>query len=137
MVQPSGYHMKPSRFELSNGYHPEMRLLLGVSCLLCALSPCSDQCRHRDGDGRGAGCERAADCDDSDPELGADCSPAARACVDNPFAKGCACLAGSRNVCYAGPEGTIGVGICRAGRQICPVDRWTNCDGEVLPQFEA
>src|SRR5262245_38043814 len=113
-----------------------MRCLLCAAWLLCALTACSEQCRDQDGDGRGEGCERGPDCDDSDAELAADCSLAARACVEEPFAKGCACLAGSRRECYAGLESTRGVGMCRAGRQSCPVDSWTACTGEVLPQFE-
>nr|MBK7066651.1 hypothetical protein [Deltaproteobacteria bacterium] len=36
--------------------------------------------------------------------------------------------------CYAGPTGTAGVGICRAGTQTCTSGSWgSTCPGEVLP----
>jgi len=36
--------------------------------------------------------------------------------------------------CYSGPEGTEGVGICRAGTQTCARGRWpVGCSGEVTP----
>ncbi|MCB9529157.1 MAG: hypothetical protein H6701_12385 [Myxococcales bacterium] len=38
--------------------------------------------------------------------------------------------------CYAGPEGTRGVGICRAGRQLCAAGRYGPCDGERRPLTE-
>ena len=38
--------------------------------------------------------------------------------------------------CYSGPQGTAGVGICRAGSQICNAGTWGACIGQVLPQTE-
>jgi streptogramin lyase len=114
-----------------------MRVLawLGLWTLV-ALAGCSGECRDADGDGRGEGCEAGPDCDDDDAALGEDCSAGARECADDPFAEGCACLAGSRRECYGGAESTRDVGMCSAGRQVCPTGRWSACDGEVLPQVE-
>jgi hypothetical protein len=36
--------------------------------------------------------------------------------------------------CYAGPEGTAGVGVCAAGSSVCGDDGSFTCEGEVLPQ---
>jgi hypothetical protein len=36
--------------------------------------------------------------------------------------------------CYRGPEGTNGVGACRAGQQTCLAGTWGACQGEVTPQ---
>ena len=51
---------------------------------------------------------------------------------------GCACEAGATQPCYAGPEGTAGVGICAAGVQTCVADGsgWGTCDGQTLPNVE-
>jgi len=39
--------------------------------------------------------------------------------------------------CYAGPEGTAGVGLCRAGVPTCDEEgNVLACDGEVLPSYE-
>ncbi|TVR03672.1 MAG: hypothetical protein EA398_04045, partial [Deltaproteobacteria bacterium] len=39
--------------------------------------------------------------------------------------------------CYGGPEGTEGVGECRAGVQVCTDGEWPSaCVGEVTPQPE-
>jgi streptogramin lyase len=104
---------------------------------LCALSACGGaECVDEDGDGRGEHCERGPDCDDTDPRLAEDCTAAALACLEEPFAEGCACLSGSRRECYEGPEGTRGVSACRPGRRHCWDERWGPCEGQVLPVFE-
>jgi uncharacterized protein YfaP (DUF2135 family) len=36
--------------------------------------------------------------------------------------------------CYSGPDGTAGVGACRAGAQSCTSAGWSECVGQVLPQ---
>lgn len=38
--------------------------------------------------------------------------------------------------CYAGPEGTLDVGLCVAGRQICANGDFGGCVGQALPQAE-
>lgn len=50
----------------------------------------------------------------------------------------CGCQVGSMRSCYNGPNGTAGVGICRAGTQECQlvdagVATWSTCTGAVLP----
>jgi hypothetical protein len=39
-------------------------------------------------------------------------------------------------VCYSGPAGTAGVGICQAGEQICLNGAFGNCQDEILPVSE-
>ncbi|MFH2010789.1 MAG: MopE-related protein [bacterium] len=39
-------------------------------------------------------------------------------------------------VCYTGPAGTDGVGICHAGTQTCTAGVWGFCAGQVVPQTE-
>jgi hypothetical protein len=47
------------------------------------------------------------------------------------------CDPGSQQMCYSGPAGTAGVGICQAGIQICDAfGNWGGCAGEVLPMAE-
>ncbi len=38
--------------------------------------------------------------------------------------------------CYSGPAGTAGVGICKAGTQICLSGVWGFCAGQVMPGVE-
>ncbi len=38
--------------------------------------------------------------------------------------------------CYTGPEGTEGVGACRAGSRRCTNNAWGDCRGEVVPSAE-
>jgi Putative metal-binding motif len=46
------------------------------------------------------------------------------------------CTNGDDQKCYSGPEGTIGVGTCQRGKQICTNGKWGKCVGEVTPQSE-
>jgi len=39
-------------------------------------------------------------------------------------------------VCYSGPAGTAGVGICQAGEQTCLSGAFGNCQDEILPVIE-
>jgi hypothetical protein len=38
--------------------------------------------------------------------------------------------------CYDGPDGTVGVGLCRAGTRLCTDGEWGSCQGQVLPETE-
>lgn len=38
--------------------------------------------------------------------------------------------------CYTGAAGTAGVGVCRAGTQVCTAGVWGACTGQVLPSAE-
>jgi hypothetical protein len=40
----------------------------------------------------------------------------------------------AERACYAGPDGTAGVGACRAGSQACTSTGWSECVGQVTPQ---
>jgi streptogramin lyase len=114
------------------------RWLLFLGFLLCAFGDyaCSASCIDHDGDGFGEGCQRGPDCDDDDPSVAASCTELAQRCAQDEFAKGCPCYAGITQQCYSGPEQTVGVGGCRAGRHSCPAGQWTGCVGEVLPAAE-
>jgi hypothetical protein len=47
------------------------------------------------------------------------------------------CTDGDTRPCYDGPSGTLGVGTCKAGMQVCANGMWpTTCPGEVLPMPE-
>jgi hypothetical protein len=49
-----------------------------------------------------------------------------------------ACADGATKPCYSGPEGTKGVGECKAGVNECAGGTWgTVCQGEVVPATEA
>lgn len=48
------------------------------------------------------------------------------------------CVPGTEQACYSGPDGTSGVGVCRAGVQQCLSDGsgYGSCEGEILPSTE-
>lgn len=56
----------------------------------------------------------------------------------NETEAGCLCAPGESQSCYSGPSGTLGVGICMAGEQVCDEDGqgWGPCTGETLPASE-
>ncbi len=47
------------------------------------------------------------------------------------------CGASTTRVCYSGPAGTEGVGICQAGTQQCQSGAWGPCTTEMTPVFES
>lgn len=50
---------------------------------------------------------------------------------------GCACTPGETELCYSGPQGTEGVGVCAAGQRTCkPEGTFGPCEGEILPALE-
>jgi hypothetical protein len=51
----------------------------------------------------------------------------------------CVCVPGTTQACYTGPMGTAGVGLCKAGAQLCNDQgtAWGACTGQVLPAAEA
>ncbi|MGK3996848.1 hypothetical protein [Sorangium sp. So ce1024] len=50
-----------------------------------------------------------------------------------------ACNPGAVEQCYSGPQGTVNVGLCRAGTRTCDGDQnsWSACEGERLPDQES
>jgi len=38
--------------------------------------------------------------------------------------------------CYAGPDGTLDIGLCKGGTQTCTAGAWAACTGQVLPTSE-
>jgi hypothetical protein len=55
---------------------------------------------------------------------------------DGEIDEACPCNDGDTRPCYAGPAGTNGHGICRAGTQTCASAVWGSCDGQVIPRAE-
>jgi hypothetical protein len=55
---------------------------------------------------------------------------------DGDIDENCACTDGSTRDCYAGPAGTNGRGICRAGTQACANTVWGACTDQVVPSAE-
>ena len=43
---------------------------------------------------------------------------------------------GLARACYSGPAGTVGVGMCRSGTEVCVAGAWSVCTGEVPPRGE-
>ena len=69
----------------------------------------------------------------------ADCDGNAANGCEHPLAAGeCVCVPGETSNCYDGPDGTVGVGTCRAGVRTCAADGlgWSTCEGQVLPTNE-
>jgi len=94
---------------------------------------CSDQ--DQDGYGAGPECE-GPDCNDwvadvHDPEQ---CEQFCDEVGD--FGPGCPCESAEPEVCYLGPAGTSGVGICRGGIMSCDDGVWSGCAGMVVPGDE-
>lgn len=56
----------------------------------------------------------------------------------NEASAGCACVPNAIASCYSGPEGTAGVGSCKAGTKTCNAEgtAYGACVGEVLPTTE-
>ncbi len=93
-------------------------------------------CSDMDADGFGVGdCCEGSDCDDSNPEVFRP-DQCAALCKADPSATGCACDTPEPEICYFGPDGTIGIGSCRGGLHLCVDGRWGFCEGQVLPQGE-
>jgi hypothetical protein len=99
-------------------------------------------CEDRDGDGHDAisvDCPGGDDCNDYDPSAHPGLLEACDDGVDNDCngvadEPTCRCARGSARECYTGPDGTLGHGICRAGRQPCLADQtYGECLGEQLP----
>jgi hypothetical protein len=108
--------------------HPS---LLGVGTCAGGMQHCQDV----SGDfflGSWSPCEGATTplqeiCDNGIDE---DCSGDDLACPAPPTH----CDPGETRPCYPGPEGTMGVGLCAAGEQICTaIAQWSACLGAVTP----
>lgn len=51
---------------------------------------------------------------------------------------GCVCAPSATRTCYSGPAGTVNVGICKVGAEVCDAtgSGWGACLGQVLPGAE-
>ena len=50
--------------------------------------------------------------------------------------EGCHCIDGQQQSCYSGSLATVGVGVCRAGVQLCGGGQWGPCTDQILPSAE-
>jgi hypothetical protein len=71
-------------------------------------------------------------------------SPSAELCdgVDNDCDgdtdEGCECVTDETRTCYSGADGTAGVGLCRAGTQVCDeTGAFGGCEDEITPVAES
>jgi hypothetical protein len=83
----------------------------------------------------------AAPCDGAVEPITEECGsngPAQDEDCDGMADNGCTCGAGDSQECYSGPEGTLDVGVCMAGDQVCDTSimMFGECMGEVLPGVE-
>ena len=86
-------------------------------------------------DGMFSACEGAVEPgDETCDEIDNDCDGE----TDNVADGECVCVPGTVEPCYAGPEGTEGVGVCRAGTRTCNAagTAFSTCDGERAPGVE-
>lgn len=73
----------------------------------------------------------AGQCDSCDEDY-VDCDGDATNGCESTTAE-CECTEGETKSCYFGPDGTLGVGACRAGTMTCSKHRWGSCVGMVGP----
>ncbi|MGH2560257.1 MAG: MopE-related protein [Thermomicrobiales bacterium] len=67
-----------------------------------------------------------------------ECDPDQRDCGGGDCVPVTSCCPGETRPCYSGPSGTEGVGICRAGEQLCLENgAYSACANEVTPRPEA
>jgi hypothetical protein len=68
--------------------------------------------------------------EDCDGQIDEDC--------DGEVNEGCSCSPNATAPCYSGPQGTEGVGACKAGTQTCDANglNWGPCTNEVVPVAE-
>lgn len=55
---------------------------------------------------------------------------------DHKIDEGCSCISGRSSACYTGPAGTLDVGPCRSGQQLCEQGAFRECLGATTPQPE-
>ena len=96
-------------------------------------------CVDEDGDGRGEGCTLGFDCNDTSRLIyeGAEerCDNVDNNC-DGTIDEDCPCSDGSIQSCYTGPPGTLSIGRCRSGWQVCADAEWGACQAELHPAEE-
>jgi hypothetical protein len=60
---------------------------------------------------------------------------------DGELDEGCECLTDSERECYDGTPGTAGIGLCRAGAEVCIANgtgsTWGSCQGQVVDTEES
>jgi cysteine-rich repeat protein len=106
------------------------RMAVLASAYRVRAATCLDQGNCRCGDSMITGGE---ECDDGNTSSGDGCRAD---CTDEQATQ--ACTEGEQLACpYTGPDGTEGVGICRAGVRTCASGLFGACEGEVLQSSES
>jgi hypothetical protein len=121
------------------------------TCVDGAFGPCEGQALPADevcGDGVDDDCDGVADdgcdgdgdgftidendCDDGDPAI----NPGADEVCDGVDNDCDGVIDGVERPCYAGPDGTAGVGACVVGAEVCEAGLFGECEGQALPGDE-
>ena len=120
--------------------------LFGVGCSCGGPGASSDGgddgpagCSDQDGDEYGVGADcLGSDCDDSNPEVWS-AEQCAATCDTDPHSTGCPCDSAAfpePEICFTGPDASLGVGECHAGLRLCEDDVWGACEGQTIPLDE-
>jgi hypothetical protein len=83
-------------------------------------------------DADGDGYNSTVDCDDGNPAI----NPGATEVCDGIDNNCDGVVDGITQLCYTGPSGTVGIGVCKAGTQTCTSGMWGSCVSEVTPTSE-
>ena len=101
------------------------------------IGACKGGTRTCNGDGKGFGnCEGQVlpATETCDTPVDDDCDG-----LVNEEGANCACTPGAMQDCYTGPAGTLGVGLCKGGTQVCNAQGtgFEACVGDVKPEIES